>query len=1771
MLELAGYQNFKKITEGAQYVIYSALRNDAVPVILKVLKSDRPSPDMLALLYHEHEISHRLNMPGTIRVYDIIEQENQYALVLEDIQGISLSNFLQQKPIQNLSTFLKLAIEMTRIISDLHQHHIIHKDIKPENFIIHPETLLLKLTDFNYSSKLMHETQEIVSPEKLEGTLAYMAPEQTGRMNMNIDYRSDYYALGVTFYEMLTGKLPFIYDDPLELLHAHLVNPPPEISNTHFDIPQVLQELVQKLMAKNPSDRYQSAVGLQMDLELCEKLFEKDSKIESFPLGKHDISDHLNLSEKLYGRENEVKFLLAEYDSVAQGAVEALMISGYSGIGKTRLINEVHKPMLKQKGYFISGKFDQLQKDTPYIAITQAFNQLARLILAESEERFETLKRAIQDALGGVGQVIIELAPDFERIIGPQAPLDKLPPKEAQNRMMVFFRRFLGAIAQRNHPLVLFIDDLQWIDSGSLQLLEYLMTDEELSHVLLIGSYRENEVDDYHPLKQFFEVTKKKGKKVHFLFLAGLTIEHFESFFRDTFNRDDQDIKIFSELIHKRTNGNPFFCKQVISLLYGKNLLYFDYKAHRWDWDLGGIQALKITDNVVELMLHKLTELPEETQKLLRDAACVGNRFTIETLMVISGQSPEAIAEALWPAMQDEIIQTPGLSYKRVEALKNKNLSVLLSKEITYQFIHDRVQQAAYESIPAADRQKTHLAIAHLLMEKEPKACLKERLFEVVGHFNLAHELIESREKFRVIDLNYRAAMQARNANAFQPMSNYLLAALNLMDENAWGTDYETTFKVNRDYALSLFSLGNAAEAEALINKLLFRAKNNFDKVSLYALQLRSFHAQGEMDKSLVAGRAALALLGVHFPTQVSFIDLLLKWLEIRWHMRRFHIESLDKELPPLTDPNIVAAFEIFPQLMGPASWKSASLQQYVVLMAMDLQLQFGKPRNASWCVVAYAYVTLNIFKNLDRAFQYFDLSKKLFDESPCKDLIGISCAMLAPVSNYRKPIKEAAAYYKMGIQGDTESGDIVSESYLKGGYAINTWAEANSLNTTIDQLDYVVKAYENAGMKSQGALAEMNSILLKKLSSDEPNLTDRFNELNDFIIQSGGELIKINHFKRLSFYYYFMEMFEEALVLQDSWRAESERFRYGTLNYEIKMLGGLLLAQFIPSMHGLKKWKYRRLFRKLLSEVRWASNECPVNFLHHYSFLKGAQARLKKQYLEAITAFNEGIESAKKGDFYLWAALGNELVSDLYIEQDQPRAAIDYIREAHYYYHRYGLTRKVEALERRYPQCFLGLENKGFHSTTGPATTSSSLDFMSIVKASQAIAGEIILDKLFEKILHVILENAGAEKALFLELSEGAWRVVATLERQKTLENFYVLNIPLKEYKDIPGRVIQYTLRSQEPVVLNNAVENSQYHDDPYIAGTQAKSVLSLPVLHHDKVIGIIYLENNVTIGAFTQDRVTVLRALASQIAISLENSHYLDRMQHLYRSTERFVPKKFLEIIHKENIEEVSLGDCVKRDISVLFTDMRNFTTILEKRTPEDAFSFVNRYWEYMAPVIRENQGFIGQYQGDAILALFPRAPEDAVNAGIAMLQAIKQFNQLQLSRGELPLEMGIGINSGSAMLGIIGEKERLEQAVISDVTNTAARVESLNKSYGTHFLLSDNTINLLLNREQYSLRRVDKVRLKGRKTSTYLYELIDWVDRLQRISLADFLALYDETFLKYEQGNFLEAKKGFEKCASHLTGDKITQILLGRCELFMKEGAPEAWDGTFTLTFK
>src|SRR5882762_3367536 len=811
----------ESLREGAEFTLYRGRQHgNPSPLLAIALTAEHPSPQSLRRLEHEYSLAAELDPAWAAKPLALTVHEGRTLLVLRDPGGKPLDLVLEQNQGQplDLTLFLRIAIGLAAALGQVHRHGLIHKDIKPGNVLV-DDAGNVWLTGFGIASQLPRERQAPVPPEIIAGTLAYMAPEQTGRMNRSIDARSDLYSLGVTYYEMLTGALPFCAADPLEWVHCHIARQPiPPVDRVA--IPAPLSAITMKLLAKNAEERYQTASGLEADLRRCLAEWQSHGRIDPFPLGAHDSSDQLLIPEKLYGREREIDALLAAFERVvAQGTPELVLVSGYSGVGKSSVVNELHKVLVPPRGLFAAGKFDLYKRDIPYATLSQAFQTLVRQIFLKSEAEVDQWRSALAEAVGPNGQMIISLIPEVEFIIGKQAPVPELPPQDAQNRFHMVFRRFLGAFARPEHPLTIFLDDLQWLDAATLDLLERLITHPEVRHVLLVGAYRDNEVSLSHPLLRTLEAIRKAGARVQEIVLAPLGLDDVGALVSDALNCEPEGVQSLAQLVQEKTGGNPFFAIQFFTALAEEGLLAFDSIAQAWQWDMDHIGSKSYTDNVVDLMVEKLKRLSAATQTALQQLACLGNVAEFATLTLVHGKLEEEIHTGLSEAARTGLI---------------------LRQESSYAFLHDRIHEAAYALIPEGERAGAHLRIARVLLESMTADQLAEHLFDVANQFNRgAALLIDRYEKAQVATIDLRAGRKAKASAAYVSALAYFSAGMVLLDEKDWVSQYELTFSLWLERAQCEFLMGNFDRAEQLIEELLQRGASKVDQATVYHLKIQ--------------------------------------------------------------------------------------------------------------------------------------------------------------------------------------------------------------------------------------------------------------------------------------------------------------------------------------------------------------------------------------------------------------------------------------------------------------------------------------------------------------------------------------------------------------------------------------------------------------------------------------------------------------------------------------------------------------------------------------------------------------------------------------------------------------------------------------------------------------------------------------------------------------------------------------------------------------------
>ncbi|MCY7381925.1 MAG: trifunctional serine/threonine-protein kinase/ATP-binding protein/sensor histidine kinase [Microcoleus sp. CAN_BIN18] len=1558
---LTGYQTLDRIYSGNRTLVYRGTRlSDKRPVAIKVLHSEYPSFSELVQFRNQYTIAKNLNLPGIIETYSLEAHQNSYALVMEDFGGISLKAWTEQgETLPNLSEFLQMAIDISNTLDILCRHRIIHKDIKPANILINPETKQVKLIDFSIASLLPRETQTLMNPNVLEGTLGYLSPEQTGRMNRGIDYRTDFYSLGVTFYELLAGELPFQSNDAMELVHSHIAKQPPSLHEIKPEIPQVLSEIVSKLMAKNAEDRYQSALGLKSDLELCLRQLEESGKIEGFEIAQRDLCDRFSIPEKLYGRETEIETLLAAFERVAtplssplakggQRGVEMMLVAGFSGIGKTVVVNEVHKPIVRQRGYFIKGKYDQFNRNIPFSAFVQAFRDLMGQLLSESDEQLEKWQTQILQALGDNAQVIIEVIPELEKIIGQQLPALELSGNAAQNRFHLLFQNFIQVFTKPEHPLVMFLDDLQWADSASLQLMQLLMSESETGYLLVIGAYRDNEVSSAHPLMLTLDAVVKAGATVNTITLEPLSSESLNNLVADTLNCDPDLARPLTDLVAQKTRGNPFFATQFLKALHQDGLIRFTpptppYQGGGtggWECDIVRVREAALTDDVVEFMALQLQKLPGCTQDKLKIASCIGNSFDLETLATVTEESPIEIATNLWRALQEGLICPINEVYKFYVGRATED-AVLTSEIVSYKFLHDRVQQAAYSLIPDQQKQITHLKIGQLLLSHIPVGEQDENLFEIVNQLNIGKSLIVSTVKqIELAQLNLKAGYKARAATAYVAALEYFTTGIDLLTDNGWQTQYELTLELYTAATEAAYLSGNFERMAGLSTISLEHAKTLLDRVNVYQVEIQAAQAQAKQSEALQIALQILQQLGVTFPAQPNGEDIgqaLGETLSIL--AGRQPLDLID--LPQMTDADQLTIMGLLAGVTGSAYVVAPTLLPLIMLEQVKRSLKYGNSLFSPDSYCGYGLILCGMVGDIESGYQFGQLALLLLEKLDTKKLKArIYGKVSSCISHWKEPLSNTLPFFREGYQSGLETGDLEWGGICAVLYLMHAWFAGKELSDLSREGAVICTHFAQLRQKTMsklGAIFQQAILNLLGNTTEAWRFTgETFNEEEDMpiFLESGNQTARCYFYVSKLVLCYLFGQFEEAIASAS------------TLE---KYLGAAIGMSLIPVFHTYDSLAHLAIYSQvseaeqqgILQRVtahqekveHWA--DCaPANQLQKFYLVGAEQHRVLGNKLEAIEHYDRAILLAKDNKYLQEEALANELAAKFYLNWGKEKVAQSYMQDAYYCYARWGAKAKIDDLEKRYPQLLAPIlqakQNRStlretrlqtinrssvlhqtFQDTQSTSSISEALDLAAILKASQALSSEIELEKLLAALMSVVIENAGATKAVLLLLKDGnlAVETVASLK-----ENVISISVPLSASEEVPAAVVNYVKRTLTTIVLDNAAAQNDFMADPYLMEQKPKSVLCAPILHQGKLIGLLYLENNLTIGAFTDDRTEVIQLLCAQAAISLENARLYQQSQAYAQELERSLfdlQQAQLHIVQSEKMS--ALGNLV------------------------------------------------------------------------------------------------------------------------------------------------------------------------------------------------------------------------------------------------------------------
>ncbi len=1573
--------------------------------------AEHPPSAVLDGFAHEYELRDELDAAWCAKPVDLLREGGRTSLLLEDPGGEPLERLIGA-PMET-GDFLRLAISITAALGGVHQRGLVHKDIKPANILVNCADGRARLTGFAIASRLPRDRQALEPTEFIAGTLAYMAPEQTGRMNRPIDRRSDLYALGVTFYQMLTGALPFIAADPLEWVHCHIARKPTPPSERLKTVPTALSDIVMKLMAKTAEERHQTAASLEHDLRRCRAQWEALGRIDPLQPGERDLPDRLLLPEKLYGRERDIETLLAGFNRIAAGgAPELVLVVGEAGVGKSALVHELRRALAPPRVLFASGKFDQLKRDIPYSTVTQAFQSLVRSLLGMGEAELAKWRDALLQALGPNGRLMVDMLPEIELLIGPQPALSELPPRDAERRFRLAFRRVLGVFARPEHPLALFLDDLQWLDAATLDLLEDLLTQPDLKHLLLIGAYRDEEVTPTHPLTRRLAAIRQVGGRIQEIVLKPLGFEDVSRIVADALHSDR--VHPLARLVHEKTAGNPFFVIQFLTALAEEGLLAFDRDAARWTWDLERIRAKGFTDNLADLMLGKLRRLPLPTRAALKQLGCLGSSATIATLNLLQGGRVRALHAALWPAVR---------------------AGLLLREEGTYRFLHDRVREAAYALIADEERAEAHLAIGRRLVASTSPAAVEESVFEIVGQLNRGAALITSgEEREQLANLNLIAGRRAKSSTAYFSALKYFTAGASLLPGDAWECRRDLAFDLGLNRAECEFLTGALAEAEARLAELAGRVTGPCELATLTRLWVDLLMTLGRSDRAVVVGLECLRHLGIAWSAHPTKDEVRDEYARLWRQLGDRPIEAL-LDLPSMEDPVARAKIDVLTSLVTPALFTDENLRSLVIGRMGNLSLEHGNSDASCYAYTAVGNVLALYFSDYKSGFRFAQLGLDLAERPGMERLrarvylaFGNIAKISAPDFRTRRPIAFHA------FQTAQQAGDLTYAAFSCNNLLTQLLAGGAPLADVQREAEVGLDFARGARFSLVGNLIAAQLRLIRTLRG----LTPVFGCFNDdeFDEEEFERQLKAEPRLGIAACMYWIRKLQARVLAEDYAAAAVAATEAGGFIWmsaavferaDYHFYAALALIARSETASAAERAQYRNIVAAHHRQLEaWAETN-PESFAQRAALVGAETARLDGRELDAERLYEQAIGSARANSFIHDEALANELAARFYNGRGFVTIARAYLQNSRYCYARWGADGKVRQLGETYPQFSEGERTPSSTSTIGAQI--EQLDVATVIKVSQAVSSEIVVEKLIDTVMRMAIEQAGADRGLLI-LTRGAELEIAA--EATVVGGAVTVRIRGEPAAggELPESVLNYVQRTRESVIVDDAAAGSPFADDLYFRLRRARSILCLPLLNQAKLTGVLYLENNLAPRVFAPARIAVLKLLASQAAVSLENTY-------LYRERQRdaeALSDMVMQLEHASRLATMgqltaSIAHEVNQPIGASVTNAQAALRWLDHPTPQ-----LGEVRQALTRITRDGM------RASAVVArirnLIKKAPQQkeqvVVNAAIQEVIEITRSEALRNS-------VSVLVELADDLPSIFGDRVELQQVILNLIVNS------------------------------------------------------------------------------------------------------------------------------------
>ncbi len=1560
------YNILETVYRSSRSIIFRALDNaNHNKVIFKTLNIDLYDLDALNKLKHEYKLLKELQGDFTVKAFEFISMENRFSMVIEDFGAISLAQYIESRKL-DLNEFLCIATKICECLEFVHQKNIIHKDINPSNIVYNSGTGVIKLIDFDISSEYDYETLTIVNPNILEGTIAYMSPEQTGRMNRPIDYRTDFYSLGVTLYELASLQLPFAALNPAEMVHCHIaVNPKPvhEVTPT---IPKAVSAIISKLMSKIPEDRYRSCKGIIADLKRCADNLDKHQVIEEFNLASQDISGLFEIPKKLYGRELEINKLLNSFENTRTGTALFILIGGYSGIGKTTLVNELHKPIVKDRGIFVSGKFDQYSRNKPFSAIFQAIDQFCNYVLAESGPVIKTWEKRILKALSANGRLINDVVPRMELIIGVQPALQAVSPSEEQARFKVALKNLMLAISESEYPVVFFMDDVHWADVASLDLFESVLSDQTTRRMMFIGTYRDNEVDASHPLLRSIEKINKNNGNIQHIQLGNLNISAVGQMIADIVKQSEEQVFSLSKVIYNKAMGNPFYTKQILKQCYIDNLIYYDFTEKSWAWKTNEINMHNIAENVADYLINRINTFPCSTRELISMAACIGNSFDNRILAAISGQDSLLIEEALKPAVSAEMIY---VSAKK----KGEN------DDRQFTFCHDRFQQAAYQNLSEQFRQLIHFNIARYYENINEEG--NSYLFIIAEHYSKALDCLNSaHEVQKVIEIFFRAARAAILSSAYNTARQYLELIIDLAGEEE-KNDYSFLIRLYSEYHLVLFSLADFDEMDKIYDLINRIVNDPLDLTDPCCIQVVSLSNRSRFQEAFMQGIALLARMGVHYPEDDLIVVIEEKIDKYYQYESGGLIESLEQG-KMLNDKRGLALTKLLNRIIPASLFFNPFSAFWATVSSVNLMVEKGF---TTWGLAASAILMMALIHIRNDFWHGYHLAKTIMRIAEKNgfnsELYRIYHTFGLFTCHWFEPLENDIYYAHEAFKGNLQNGEFEFScfSYFTSQAAVLELCESLS-----EMQDEVAAAYAFAS-KTNNLFALSSFAIFQQVVKVLRGETFTYGSFNDQSFSEELHCQEIEH-NAIGICYYRIYRALSAVIFGDYVTALS--FTETVIQYLPHMSGfytialhcflySISLCKIIENMNDSAEKVV--LEKKLYDNQEWLcqrAQDAPFNFQHLYDLIAAEIKAIGGDYKESLRLYEKAILGARENRRPYHYALACELAGQRYMQIGVSSIAAFYIKEAYATFLSWEATGKTEAMKEQYPNILLPNIDITKIEFSSASNNNGSIDLDAVIRASQAISGEIERKKLLKILMDIIIENSGSTRGCILLSNNSNWNLssyeLANGETKILIDDRVICLDHVDTEALVPVSVIAYIARTREPLIVGSA-QDSRFINDEYVWATKPASLMCFPIISHDTLQGIVYLENDLLTEAYNQERLRVLNILASQAAISLENSF-------LYSELEKKVEERTLEL-QQEVLDHKNTEQVLRQSEEKFSTAFHAIPIMMILATVEDG-RFIDVNETFCAGTGYKREAIIGYTSLDINLFKDPQKRQDLRN---------------------------------------------------------------------------------------------------------------------------------------------------------------------------------------------